>query len=191
MTHAEFMQRRSFNNQELLAYSNGSLFEDQAILSPSQLILMFDRVVHVQHDDNSGRIVAEQNRYLDTWRAGAFGVDAIWQLLEFYLALRGVPGNAIPLGCKEISCLGQIRAHHTCLRYEVNITQVSRFPHSGASIAIGDGVILAGGEAIYSVREAQVAAFAAISKDTSASSSHRAGKSSLAIGAARPVSVRG
>jgi 3-hydroxyacyl-[acyl-carrier protein] dehydratase/trans-2-decenoyl-[acyl-carrier protein] isomerase len=177
MTHRYFMHRRFFTKQELLAYANGTLFEGQASLFSAPPILMFDRIVNVEHNDSGGRIVAEQDQSAeqstDAWRPSIFGVDAIWQLLGFYLALRGAPGSGIPLGCKEISCIGQIRPHHACLRYEMNVRQVSQFRQSGAFVATGDGAILSGSESIYSVREAQVAVFPAIQKDSSASSSHR------------------
>lgn len=131
------------------------------------------RVVHVQHSGANGRMIAELDKHRDEpWPAASFGVESIWQLLSFYLTLRGLPGNALPLGCKEISCLGQLRAHHTCLRYEITVTLVSQLPQSGASIAVGNGVILADNEPIFSVHEAQVASFSAIQPDPAASSSH-------------------
>jgi 3-hydroxyacyl-[acyl-carrier protein] dehydratase/trans-2-decenoyl-[acyl-carrier protein] isomerase len=62
-------------------------------------MLMFDRIVEVSKD----RIVAEQDVNLDAWyfqchfrsdpvQPGCLGVDAIWQLLGFYAAVRGAMG---------------------------------------------------------------------------------------------------
>ena len=173
MTHSDFMRRRSFNKQELVAYTNGSLIEGQADLFPTLPTLMFDRIVSIQHMEGSGRVVAEQDQSPDFGQPNCFGVEAIWQLLAFYLAIRGAPGSGIALGCKEISCTGQLRSHHTCLRYEVSVTSATQLRQSGACIVMGDGVILANGEPVYTVRQAQVAAFAAIQKDSASSSSHR------------------
>ena len=149
------------------------------------------RVTHVQHNGASGRIVVELDRLHpdEPWPTGCFGVESIWQVLSFYLALRGVPGTALPLGCKEISCLGQLRAHHTRLRYDVSVTQVSQLPQSGASIAMGNGVILADSEPIFSVHEAQVAAFSAIQQDSPAGSSHPRAGGSSSPAALKPMAI--
>jgi 3-hydroxymyristoyl/3-hydroxydecanoyl-(acyl carrier protein) dehydratase len=164
MTQPDFSRRRSLSKPELQAYARRV---------PAAPIAMFDRITHIEHNDNRGRIIAEQDRLNDLWYPGSTGVEGIWQLLAFYLILRGAPAGGLALGCKEISCIGQLRAHHVCLRYDVSVTLVSQFRQSGASIAMGDGVILADGESICSIRDAQVAAFAAIQQDPSASSSHR------------------
>jgi 3-hydroxyacyl-[acyl-carrier protein] dehydratase/trans-2-decenoyl-[acyl-carrier protein] isomerase len=176
MTHSEFMQRVSFNKQELIACANGTLLDDgptEMGRLPSPPMLMFDRIVEVNHDGNRGRIVAEQDVALDAWyfwchfrhdpvQPGCLGLDAIWQLMGFYLALRGVSGTGRALGCKEVLFTGQIRPHNIRVRYEVNVTRVNKFNQTGAALAIGDGAVLVDGECIYSVREAKVGTFMGI-----------------------------
>ena len=153
MTQADFMQRRFFTKQELNAHANGLLLDrnepNYGLITP---LLPFDRIVSIGHDGNSGHIIAEQDTCI------SYGLDPIWQLLAFYLSLRGAPSNARPLGCKEVDCSGQIRSYRGCLRYQISVTLVTHFRQSATFLAVGDGVILARGESIFSVREAQVGA---------------------------------
>jgi 3-hydroxyacyl-[acyl-carrier protein] dehydratase/trans-2-decenoyl-[acyl-carrier protein] isomerase len=185
MTHSEFMRRRSFSKRELDSFAAGSLIDGvpAEVEERAQPCLpIFDRIVTVAHEGNHGRIVAEQDLCLEMRNgAGCSGVDAIWHLLGFYLALRGLPGMARALGCKEINCTGHIRPHHVCLRYEVTISLVSQLKQSGVSMVIGDGLILADHEPIYSVREAQVGAFVEVKK------SEEAAASSSGLGDLSPV----
>jgi len=155
------MRRPSFNTQELRSFAEGSLIDSvprEADRPTTPLVPIFDRVLNVKHEGASGRIAAEQDLFLDV-ASNCSGIDAIWHLLGFYLVLRGLPGNPRALGCKEISCIGRLRSHHLCLRYEVSVTLITQLRQSGASIVVGDGVILADHEPIYSVKEAQVGAF--------------------------------
>jgi 3-hydroxyacyl-[acyl-carrier protein] dehydratase/trans-2-decenoyl-[acyl-carrier protein] isomerase len=179
MIHPEFMQRSAFNKEELIAFAYGTLLEDgpgDMGRLPSPPMLMFDRVVDVQHDGHRGLIVAEQDVVLDAWyfwchfrndpvQPGCLAVDAIWQLIGFYLMLRGVHGCGRALGCKEIDFAGQIRPHNRLVRYEVAIKRVTPFREAGAAIAIGDGIVFVDGERIYSIREARAGLFADIRYD--------------------------
>jgi 3-hydroxyacyl-[acyl-carrier protein] dehydratase / trans-2-decenoyl-[acyl-carrier protein] isomerase len=176
MTHAEFMERRAFEKEELIAYASGTLLVDgpsEMGRLPSPPMLMFDRIVDVQHCGNEGSIAAEQDIALDAWyfwchfrndpvQPGCLAVDAIWQLIGFYLMLRGVTGSGRALGCKEIDFGGQIRPHNRLVRYEVAIKRVSRFREASSAIAIGDGRVFVDGELIYTVRDARVGAFTGI-----------------------------
>jgi 3-hydroxyacyl-[acyl-carrier protein] dehydratase/trans-2-decenoyl-[acyl-carrier protein] isomerase len=176
MNHIEFQQRTSFTKEELIAYANGTLIDDappEMGRLPSPPLLMFDRIVDVRHDGHRGLIVAEQDIALDAWyfwchfrndpvQPGCLGVDAIWQLIGFYLMLRGVAGCGRALGCKEVDFAGQIRPHNRLVRYEIAFKRVSHFRESGSAVAIGDGIVLVDGEPIYTVRDARVGAFSGI-----------------------------
>ena len=179
MILAEFMQRSAFNKEELTAYANGTLLEDVPGgmgRLPSPPMLMLDRIVNVRHDANRGLIVGEQDVVLDAWyfwchfrddpvQPGCLAVDAIWQLIGFYLMLRGIEGCGRALGCKEVDFAGQIRPHNRLVRYEVAIKRVTQFRESGAAIAIGDGNVFVDGDHVYSIRDARVGLFAGIRYD--------------------------
>ena len=176
MTHLEFTQRRTFSKEELMACANGTLVEDgprEMGRLPSPPLLMVDRVVDVQHNGNRGRIVAEQDVPIDAWyfwchfrhdpvQPGCLGIEAIWQLMGLYLAIRGVDGSGRALCCKEIEFTGQIRPHNRHVRYEIDITRFAQLRNQNSAIAIGDGTLIVDGDPIYTVRQARVATFGGI-----------------------------
>jgi len=176
MTHSEFTQRRSFNKEELVAFANGTLLDDgprEIVRLPAPPLLMLDRVVDVEHNGNRGRIVAEQDITLDAWyfwchfrndpvQPGCLGIEAIWQMLGFYIAVRGHKGGGRALGCGEIDFAGQIRPHNKLVRFELEVSRVTPFPEQGAVIGIADGKVLVDGEAIYTMRQARLGLFTGI-----------------------------
>ena len=176
MTYAEFLKRTNFNREELIAYANGTLLDDPPEglgLLPAPPLLMFDRIVDVRHDGVGGAITAELDVAFDAWyfwchfrndpvQPGCLGVDAIWQLIGFYLMLRGVRGPGRALGCKEVDLAGQVRPHNRLVRYEVEIRRFSQLPDASSAVAIGTGKVYVDGEPIYVVTGARVGAFAGI-----------------------------
>jgi 3-hydroxyacyl-[acyl-carrier protein] dehydratase/trans-2-decenoyl-[acyl-carrier protein] isomerase len=174
MTYAQFMQAASFDKQQLLAWGRQTLVADAPGAIPSLPLppmLMFDRIVAIEHAGRRGLIVAEQDIHLDAWyflchfgndpvQPGCLGVDAIWQLLGMYCALRGGLGAGRALGCKEIDFFGQIRPHDGVATYRVEVRRYSQL--QGAAVVIGDGSVSIDGEAIYSVREAKVGIYPGI-----------------------------
>lgn len=177
MNYAEFLKKESFSKAELLASAWGTLVDDPPLEGvptlPAPPMLMFDRIVEVSHKGSQGRIVAEQDINLDAWffqchfrndpvQPGCLGVDAVWQLIGFYSAIRGAKGAGRALGSKEIEFSGQIRPHNKIVRYEIDIRRYSAFAQNGMSIAIGNGTVLVDGEQIYSVKDAKVGVFAGI-----------------------------
>jgi 3-hydroxyacyl-[acyl-carrier protein] dehydratase/trans-2-decenoyl-[acyl-carrier protein] isomerase len=181
MKYADFLRKNEFTKAELLASAWSSLVEDpppQGVPTlPAPPLLMFDRVVEVSHNGSQGRIVAEQDIALDAWffqchfrndpvQPGCLGVDAIWQLLGFYAAVRGAQGAGRALGSKEIEFSGQIRPHNKLVRYEVNVRRYSLLAESGMAMVIGSGAVLVDGETIYTVKDAKVGIFAGIRYET-------------------------
>lgn len=181
MKYAAFLEKKEFSKAELLASAWGTLVEDPPLEGvpslPAPPLLMFDRIVEVSHSGSQGRIVAEQDIALDAWffqchfrndpvQPGCLGVDAIWQLLGFYAAVRGAKGAGRALGSKEIEFFGQIRPHNKVVRYVVDVRRFSALAQSGMAMAIGSGEVLVDGEAIYSVKDAKVGVFAGIRYET-------------------------
>jgi 3-hydroxyacyl-[acyl-carrier protein] dehydratase/trans-2-decenoyl-[acyl-carrier protein] isomerase len=177
MKYAEFLEKKEFSKSELLASAWGSLVENappEGVPSlPAPPLLMFDRIIEVSHSGSQGRIVAEQDIALDAWffqchfrndpvQPGCLGVDAIWQLLGFYAAVRGAKGAGRALGAKEIEFSGQIRPHNKIVQYVVNIRRFSTLAQTGMAVVIGSGEVLVDGEPIYSVKDAKVGVFAGI-----------------------------
>jgi len=176
MRYAEFLERSSFTQPELLGLSQGTLVEDppaEFIRLPAPPMLMIDRVVELRRDGARGRIVGEQDIHLTDWffqchfrgdpvQPGCLGVDAVWQLVGLYCSAAGAAGSGRALGCKEVEFAGQIRPHDQVVRYEVDIRRFSRLEASGAAVAIGTARVLVDGEHIYTIKDAKVGMFLGI-----------------------------
>ena len=71
MLYAEFLERSSFNKQELIAHANGLLVDDTPIPEfgriPAPPFLMFDRIIELKRNGSTGSIIAEQDVQLDAW----------------------------------------------------------------------------------------------------------------------------
>jgi 3-hydroxyacyl-[acyl-carrier protein] dehydratase / trans-2-decenoyl-[acyl-carrier protein] isomerase len=174
MTYSEYRARTSFSRLDLLAHANGTLIEEphpEMGMLPAPPLLMFDRIVDVQHLDARGSIVAEQDIDLAAWyfwchfrrdpvQPGCLGLDAVWQLLGFYLTLRGAEGTGRALGCRGVEFSGQIRPHNRVVRYEVEVKRCSRL--SGGGVVIGDARVLVDGKPIYTIANAKVGTFRGI-----------------------------
>jgi len=175
--YAEFLQRTEFSKADLLASAWGTLVEDPPpeglATLPAPPMLMVDRIVEIAHRGAQGRIVAEQDVQVDAWffqchfrsdpvQPGCLGVDAIWQLIGFYSAVRGAKGSGRALGAKEIEFVGQIRPYNKIVRYEIDIRRYTELADAGAAIAIGSGQVVVDGEPIYTVKDAKVGIFRGI-----------------------------
>lgn len=174
MKYSDFLLKKDFDKSELLASAWGNLVTDPPTdgvpALPAPPFLMFDRIVEIEHSGAQGKIIAEQDIHLDAWffqchfrsdpvQPGCLGVDAIWQLIGFYCALRGAKGTGRALGSKEIDFFGQIRPHNKTVRYEVQIRRYSELADSGCSIAIGSGNVKVDDELIYTIKDAKVGIF--------------------------------
>jgi len=176
MSYAEFLARREFGRDELIALSQGNLVADpppEFVRLPAPPMLMLDRVVHIERHGTRGRIVGEQDIDVAAWffhchfrgdpvQPGCLGVDAVWQLLGLYCGVAGAAGSGRALGCGEVKFDGQIRPHNRRVRYEVTVRRFSSLPMSGAAVAIGDADVLVDDERIYRISAAKVGTFTRI-----------------------------
>jgi 3-hydroxyacyl-[acyl-carrier protein] dehydratase / trans-2-decenoyl-[acyl-carrier protein] isomerase len=177
MRYEEYLARRHFSKEELVAISWGKLVEDPPCeefgVLPAPPFLMFDRVTDIGSEGARGSIVAEQDVPFDAWyfqchfrldpvQPGCLGVDAIWQLLGLYCSVRGSRGIGRALGCKEVEFFGQIRPHDKLVRYEIDVRRYAEFRATGTAMAIGTGKVFVDGEHIYTITDAKVGLFEGI-----------------------------
>ena len=154
MKYAEFLSRERFDAQELLAFGHGRLIDDAPETFETRLpappMLMLDRVTSITHRKHRGRIVAERDVRIDDWffqchflddpvQPGCLGVDAIWQMLGLYCAVRGGLGSGRALGCGEVEFSGQIRPHDKLVRYDIEVVRFVHLADSGSSIVVLPG----------------------------------------------------
>ena len=177
MKYADFLESEQLSKEQLIAWGKQTLVDDAPDVIPSlpsPPMLMFDRITSITHKGKRGTIVAEQDVLLDAWyfmchfgndpvQPGCLGVDAIWQLLGMYCALRGATGSGRALGCKEVDFAGQIRPHDRIVTYSVDVRRYAII--QGAAVVIGNGTVSVDGEQIYTVSDARVGVFPGIRYD--------------------------
>ena len=177
MKYKNFLEKPSFDLNNLIAFSYGQLIEDPPedfdARLPAPPFLMIDRILSMEKNGSRGKIVAEQDIRLDAWyfqchfvgdpiQPGCLYIDAVWQLLGFYGVWRGVLGSGRAMGCDQIAFNGQIRPHNKVVRFEVDVIRFQDLKKTGSSMVIADGMVLVDGEAIATVNKARTGIFKGI-----------------------------
>jgi len=167
---AELPSRRpSFDYEDLLACGRGELFEDGPQL-PLPPMLMFDCIAQIAEEGGEhgkGLVRAELNVKPDLWffpchfkgdpvMPGCLGLDALWQLLGFFLGWLGAPGKGRALGLGELKLSGQVLPTMKKVVYGLDIKRVMR---SKLVLGIADGWLSADGEVIYRAKDLKVGLF--------------------------------
>lgn len=163
-------QQRNYTYEELIAHGNGKLPEQNASKLPLPPMLMFDRIVEINEtggEYSKGEVIAELDVNPQLWffdchfkgdpvMPGCLGLDAVWQLVGFYLTWIGGPGKGRALGVGEVKFSGQVEPHTKLVRYEVTMKRViSRKLFMG----IADAKVFVDGEEIYTMKDLKVGLF--------------------------------
>ncbi|HMN20894.1 MAG TPA: bifunctional 3-hydroxydecanoyl-ACP dehydratase/trans-2-decenoyl-ACP isomerase [Ottowia sp.] len=160
----------SFSYEQLIASGEGRLFGPAAGRLPLPPMLMFDRITHIDSDGGAhglGKIVAELDVKPDLWffachfqgdpvMPGCLGLDAMWQLIGFYLTWLRLPGRGRALGAGEVKFSGEVGPDVKRVTYEIDIKRVIK---RKLNMAIGDARLLADGQEIYVARDLRVGLF--------------------------------
>ena len=194
LSYHEFIDRRHFLKEELLAFAYGNLVKDppkEGIATlPRPPFLMFDRIIDIERQGRSGTMIAEQDVSVDGWyfqchfgndpvQPGCLGVDALWQLLGFYCACNGAKGSGRALGAGAIEFLGQIRPFDKIVRYELTIKRFTFLKETGAAIVIADGKVFVDHVEIYTAEKLKVGVFRDIAYDNYPNPHHRYARGGL------------
>lgn len=162
--------QNSFDKSELIACGNGTLFGPGNAQLPTDNMLMIDRIPHISSQGGSfgkGEIVAELDINPDLWffnchfpgdpvMPGCLGLDAMWQLVGFFLGWRGNPGRGRALGCGEVKFSGQILPSATKVVYNINIKRVIE---RKLVMGIAEGGLSVDGKEIYTAKDLRVGLF--------------------------------
>ncbi len=155
----DLTQKNSFTREDLIRCGEGKLFGKGNAQLPKPPMLMFDRISEISDKGgkfNKGFIIAELDLKPDLWffkchfnddpvMPGCLGVDAVWQLVGFFLGWIGGKGRGRALGAGEVKFTGQIFPHNKKVVYRVDLTKiVKRKFHIGfgnASVFVDDKLV--------------------------------------------------
>lgn len=165
-----FEQKNAFNLDELLECGHGRMFGPGNAQLPVPNMLMLDRISHISASGgefNKGEIIAELDITPDLWffgchfpgdpvMPGCLGLDAMWQLVGFFLAWKGNPGRGRALGCGEVKFTGQVLPTAKKLRYHINLKRVIE---RKLIMGIADGRVSVDDKDIYFAKDLRVGLF--------------------------------
>ena len=160
----------SFTREQLLASARGELFANTDGRLPADPMLMFDRIVEINDHGGAygkGFVRAELDIRPDLWffqchfigdpvMPGCLGLDAMWQLVGFYLTWLGAPGRGRALGCGEVKFSGQVLPTAKRVTYEIDIARVI---NRRLVMAQADARTLVDGREIYIAKDLRVGLF--------------------------------
>jgi len=165
------MKKNNFKYEELIDCANGKLFGKGNAKLPSPPMLMFDRITNIQ--DNKGKyskglVEAELNIKKDMWffdchfredpvMPGCLGLDAMWQLVGFYLGWLGEPGKGRALGVNSVKFTGEVLKNVKIARYQVDMKRILK--KEGAVVGLADGILFADNKSIYEAENLKVGLF--------------------------------
>jgi 3-hydroxyacyl-[acyl-carrier protein] dehydratase/trans-2-decenoyl-[acyl-carrier protein] isomerase len=166
------LTKSKFDKNELIECGWGRLFGPENAQLPIDQMLMLDRITHISSEGGlfeKGEIKAELDIDPDLWffkchfpgdpvMPGCLGLDAMWQLVGFFLGWRGNPGKGRALGAGEIKFSGQVLPTAKLVTYQLDIKRVIE---RKLTMGIADAVMLVDGKAIYSAKALKVGLFQA------------------------------
>lgn len=157
----------SYDYDALIACGHGEAFGPGNAQLPLPPMLMFDRITSITADGGAhakGQVVAELDIRPDLWffachfendpvMPGCLGLDAMWQMVGFYLGWIGGLGRGRALGVGEVKFTGEITPDVGKVVYRVDLKRVI---NRKLVLGIGDGVVEADGKPIYEARDLRV-----------------------------------
>ena len=165
------MKKNSYSYDELINCGNGALFGPGNAKLPLPPMLMFDRITEINEDKGvfkKGSLTAELDIKKDLWffdchfredpvMPGCLGLDAMWQLVGFYLGWIGNPGKGRALGVGNVKFTGEVLQNVKLVKYEIDMKKI--MSPGGTTVGLANGVVFADDKKIYSADSLKVGLF--------------------------------
>lgn len=163
-------KKNNYTQEEILECGHGRLFGEGNAQLPLPPMLMIDRVVNISEEGGSygkGQVVAELDISPDLWffechfendpvMPGCLGLDAMWQLVGFYLGWMGGPGKGRALGSGEVKFSGQVTPKNKKITYHIDLKRVIM---RKLFMGIADARMEVDGRVIYEAKDLRVGLF--------------------------------
>ena len=165
------MKKNSYSFDDLISCGNGKLFGPGNAKLPLPPMLMFDRISEISENKGTykkGLIKAELDIKDSLWffechfkgdsvMPGCLGLDAMWQLVGFYLGWLGNPGKGRALGVNAVKFTGEVLKNVKLATYEIEMKRI--LIKEGTTVGLANGILKADEKKIYSAENLKVGLF--------------------------------
>ena len=165
------MKKNSFSYDDLIQCGNGELFGAGNAKLPLPPMLMFDRITKINDNDgefNKGSLSAELDIKKDLWffnchfkedpvMPGCLGLDAMWQLVGFFLGWLGNPGKGRALGVGTVKFTGEVLQNIKLVKYDIDMKKI--MSPGGTTVGLANGIVYADDKKIYTAESLKVGLF--------------------------------
>ena len=166
------MEKKSaYNFDDLIKCGNGELFGPGNAKLPLPPMLMFDRITEIGENGGTfkkGILKAELDIKNGLWffdchfkedpvMPGCLGLDAMWQLVGFYLGWLGNPGRGRALGVSAVKFTGEVLKNVKLATYEIDMKRI--LVKEGTTVGLANGILKADDKKIYSAENLKVGLF--------------------------------
>ena len=163
-------KKNSYTQEDLTICGYGEMFGANNAQLPLKPMLMFDRITSITKDGgkaNKGVIIAELDIVPGLWffdchfdgdpvMPGCLGLDAMWQLIGFFLGWSGAEGRGRALGSGIVKFSGQVTPKNKLVTYRIDMRRVML---RKLVMGVADGCMLVDGKEIYSAEDLRVGLF--------------------------------
>ena len=157
----------SYSKEDLIRSSDGGYFGPGNAQLPAPPMLMMDRIVEISLDGGEfgkGHVIGELDITPDLWffdclfvgdpvMPGCLGLDALWQIVGYWLGWSGSPGKGRAIGVGEVKFTGQITPSVKCVRFEIDMNKVRR---GKLVLGIANGRVFADDACVYVANDLRV-----------------------------------